>query len=181
MPTAELEHAPVAIPPEEIEVQLARMLDSQHFRHSQRYPALLRYLVEQSQQGKGAQMKERLLGIEVFHRTPDYDTNTDPVVRVTAAEVRKRIAQYYQEPEHSGELRIELPVGTYNPRFSRSPHPAYKPAIEVEDTEESGTPEPGTAVVEAGPEVPLAPPVTDASSPALPARHRGWIALSTLR
>ena len=119
MPAVEMELEPAAITSEEIEQLLARMLDSHHFRHSARYPTLLRYLVEQTQQGKGAQLKERLLGIEVFHRTPDYDTNSDPVVRVTAAEVRKRIAQYYQEPEHSDEIRIEIPLGSYVPRFYR--------------------------------------------------------------
>ncbi|MGH9920470.1 MAG: hypothetical protein ACRD6W_16570, partial [Nitrososphaerales archaeon] len=124
MPIAEaVDTTQSRIPAGEIEHQLARMLDSNHFRHSQRYPALLKYLVEQAQEGKSGQLKERLLGIEVFHREPDYDTNTDPVVRVTAAEVRKRIAQYYQEPEHSHEIRIELPTGSYVPRFSRPPHP----------------------------------------------------------
>src|SRR5262249_12789235 len=58
-----------------------------------------------------------MLGIEVFGREPDYDTNLDPVVRTTAAEIRKRLAQYYQEPNHESELRIELPLGSYAARF----------------------------------------------------------------
>lgn len=127
MPIAEVEVASPGIPPEEIQRQLAKMLESHHFCHSNRYPTLLKYLVEQAQEGKSSQLKERLLGIEVFHRPPDYDTNTDPVVRVTAAEVRKRIAQYYQEPGNAGELRIDLPTGSYVPRFYRAagtPHSA---------------------------------------------------------
>ncbi len=102
---------------EEIDRQLARLLESHHFSRSSRYPALLQYLVQQVLMGNSSRLKERLVGIEVFHRTPDYDTNTDPVVRVTAAEVRKRIAQYYQETEHAGEIRIDLPTGSYIPRF----------------------------------------------------------------
>lgn len=121
MTTAELDSAPLEISPGEIEPQLARILDSHHFRHSHRYPALLKYLVEQALAGRNAELKERLLGIEVFHRAPDYDTNTDPVVRVTAAEVRKRLAQYYQEPGHDKEVRIEIPIGSYVPHFSRAP------------------------------------------------------------
>ena len=132
MPIAEVDTAPSGITAEQIEHQLSKLLDSHHFRHSHRYPALLRYLVEQTQNGKSAQLKERLLGIEVFHRAPDYDTNTDPVVRVTAAEVRKRIAQYYQEPEHSSELRIELPTGSYVPRFSRSTLTSILPPLSSE-------------------------------------------------
>jgi hypothetical protein len=119
MPMAEVEVGPQTIPRAEIEQQLARMLESHHFCHSHRYPALLKFLVQETQEGKSALLKERLLGIEVFHRAADYDTNTDPVVRVTAAEVRKRIAQYYQEPEHANDLRIEIPTGSYVPRFGR--------------------------------------------------------------
>lgn len=123
----ELETTPVEIPPSDIEQQLARMLDSHHFRHSHRYPVLLKYLVEQTLIGRSAELKERLLGIEVFHRVPDYDTNADPVVRVTAAEVRKRIAQYYLEPAHANEIRIEISTGSYVPHFHRPP-PASSPA-----------------------------------------------------
>jgi hypothetical protein len=137
MPIAEVDTAPSGITAEQIEHQLSKLLDSHHFRHSHRYPALLRYLVEQTQNGKSTLLKERLLGIEVFHRAPDYDTNTDPVVRVTAAEVRKRIAQYYQESEHSSELRIELPTGSYVPRFSRSTLTSIFPPLSSEISETS--------------------------------------------
>jgi hypothetical protein len=98
--------------------QLERVLASPLFRNSKRYPALLRFVVEQSLDGNEDQLKERLLGINVFHRQPDYDTNQDTIVRLTAAEVRKRIAQYYQQPEHKGELRIHLNSGSYVPHFT---------------------------------------------------------------
>jgi len=122
MPIAEIDSVPLEITTEEVEQQLARLLESHHFCHSSRYPALLKYIVEHALKGNGSQLKERLLGIEVFRRAPDYDTNSDPVVRVTAAEVRKRIAQYYQEHQDSGEIRIDLPVGSYLPRFGRAPN-----------------------------------------------------------
>ena len=104
-----------------IYVQLERMLESPLFRNSKRYPALLRYLVEQSLEGNRDLLKERLLGVTVFHRPADYDTSEDTVVRLTAGEVRKRIAQYYHQPEHSGELRIDLRPGSYVPVFNRAP------------------------------------------------------------
>jgi hypothetical protein len=62
-------------------------------------------------------MKERILGVEVFGRSADYDTGSDPIVRTTAIEIRKRLAQYYQETLDSKELRIELIAGSYIPRF----------------------------------------------------------------
>src|SRR5579872_2924067 len=100
-----------------IQAQLERILANPLFTHSKRYPNLLRYVVERTLDGHPGELKERTLGIEVFGRNPDYDTNLDPVVRTTAAEIRKRLAQYYQESNHENEPRIDLPLGSYAARF----------------------------------------------------------------
>src|ERR1700744_2172538 len=100
-----------------VQAQLERILANPLFRNSKRYPNLLRYVVERTLDGHPGELKERTLGVEVFAREPDYDTNLDPVVRITAAEIRKRLAQYYQEPAHEAELRIDLPLGSYAARF----------------------------------------------------------------
>jgi hypothetical protein len=99
--------------------QLEKIVSDGRFAASKRYPHLLRYIVEQTLAGNEDDLKERTLGVEVFHRPPDYDTNADPVVRLCAAEVRKRLAQYYQSPVHGGELRIDLNPGSYVPVFSQ--------------------------------------------------------------
>ncbi|HEY3740373.1 MAG TPA: hypothetical protein VGL53_11035, partial [Bryobacteraceae bacterium] len=104
-----------------VQVQLERMLASPLFRNSKRYPCFLRFVVEHSLAGERDALKERVLGVRVFGREPDYDTNEDPVVRVTAGEVRKRIAQYYHEPSHQTELRIDLPPGSYVAEFHTAP------------------------------------------------------------
>lgn len=106
--------------PEERELfrsQLERLLEEPFFKHSRRYPALLRYIVENALSGHFERLKERVLGVEVFGRPPDYDTSTDPIVRITAAEIRKRLAQYYYDDSHRSEPRIELPAGSYIPEF----------------------------------------------------------------
>ncbi len=108
---------------EAIRRQLARILASPPFRNSKRYPALLQHLVERTLEGRAAELKERLLGVEVFGRPPDYDTNSDPVVRTSAAEIRRRIAQYYHEPGRENEIRIDLPLGSYVPEFHFPPEP----------------------------------------------------------
>jgi hypothetical protein len=100
-----------------IEAQLERLLANPFFSHSRRFPSFLRYVVNQTLSGNSEHLKERTLGIEIFEKKADYDTATDPIVRVTAAEIRKRIAQYYQEPGHADELRISLPSGSYVPHF----------------------------------------------------------------
>jgi hypothetical protein len=102
---------------EEIRTQLERVLNSQQFRSSRRCQILLRHVTEQTLAGDTLALKERTLGINVFGRPPDYDTSQDPVVRATAAEIRKKLAQYYQEPAHEAEARIELVSGSYIPEF----------------------------------------------------------------
>ena len=107
------------------------MLASSLFRNSKRYPNLLRYTVERVLEGQLDHLKERSLGVEVFNRAPDYDTNLDPVVRTTAVEIRKRIVQYYLEPERQHEIRIGLPAGSYVPEFRLAP-PRQPREIETE-------------------------------------------------
>lgn len=109
---------------EAVRDELDRLLASPYFNQSRRFPNFLRFVVEHTLAGGAEHIKERTLGIEIFGRDADYDTATDPIVRVTAAEIRKRVAQYYQEPSHSQELRITLPSGSYVPQF-------HWPSVEV--------------------------------------------------
>jgi hypothetical protein len=118
-----------------VRLQMERILSHDLFRHSRRYPALFRYIVERTLADATDRLKERTLGIEVFGREADYDTNLDPVVRTTAGEIRKRIAQYYHEPGHASELRIDLPVGSYVPEF--------QPPAEPETVVAASRPSPG--------------------------------------
>lgn len=101
--------------------QLERLLANPYFSHSRRFPSFLRFIVSQTLSGRTDLLKERTLGVEVFGKDAHYDTANDPIVRVTAAEIRKRIAQYYQDPAHEHELRLSLPPGSYVPKFD-PPH-----------------------------------------------------------
>jgi hypothetical protein len=96
---------------------LDRILASQQFRSSRRCQRLLRHITEHTLAGDVTPLKERTLGIEVFGRPPDYDTGQDPIVRATAAETRKKLAQYYLENSHDQEPRIDLLAGSYIPEF----------------------------------------------------------------
>src|SRR5215470_12086283 len=114
-----------------IREQLEKLLLTSHFSSSRRYPSFLRFVLQHTLAGESELLKERTLGIEVFGRAPDYDTATDPIVRVTAAEIRKRIEQYYQNPKTKDEIRLFLPSGSYALQFS-APRGATAPDI-VED------------------------------------------------
>jgi hypothetical protein len=113
--------------PAAVHSQLGKILKSPHFRNSKRSQALLRFAVEGALTGDHNSLKERGIGAAVFGRDAAYDTAQDPIVRNAAIEVRKRLAQYYLEPEHTCELRIELPLGSYLPTFTVEA-PAAEPA-----------------------------------------------------
>jgi hypothetical protein len=105
---------------EAVREQVGRILATAQFRNSKRFPAFLRHTVEHALSSTEG-LKERTIGHEVFGRDPGYDTAQDPVVRMTAAEVRKRLAQYYQLPEHAGEPVISYEPGSYVPEFALPP------------------------------------------------------------
>lgn len=128
----EVEQPELVSEPALIREQLQRLLAHPLFANSKRYPALLAYTVEQTLLGNASELKERSIGIEVFGRAPTYDANADPVVRITAGEVRKRLGLYYYDSSHAGELVIELPIGSYVPVF-RQPEAAIEAPATAQD------------------------------------------------
>lgn len=114
---------------EAIREQLESIVRDPAFRSSKRSIQFLRYVVEQTLADAPEQIKERTIGVEVFGREPQYDTNEDHVVRTAAGELRKRLAIYYGEEKHRSELRISLVPGSYIPQFSL---PAQLPAAELD-------------------------------------------------
>jgi hypothetical protein len=100
-----------------VQKALYEILKSAPFRASKQSQQLLRYIVDQSLAGHVEQLKERIIGAEVFGRPVDYDTNEDPIVRARAAEVRKRLAQYYVGEGNTSPIRIEVSPGSYLATF----------------------------------------------------------------
>jgi hypothetical protein len=97
--------------------ELQRILDSRFFSHAVRSRQFLEFVVTHALDGQADQLKERNLGIELFHRSPGYSTGDDPVVRVQAGDVRRRLEQFYQAHPGTAGPRIDLPVGSYLPHF----------------------------------------------------------------
>ncbi len=111
---------PVAARPK-IQELVEDILRSVPFRTSRQCQDLFRYIVEHSISGSDDSLRERVIGVEVFGRAADYDAAEDPVVRLRAADIRKRLAQYYQARENElGDWKIEIPTGSYKAQFHRS-------------------------------------------------------------
>jgi serine/threonine-protein kinase len=97
--------------------ELARVLSSSGFIRNERLSRFLRFVVERHLDGRDEEIKESLIGVEVFGRKPDYDPKLDSVVRTEAARLRARLAEYYGREHREGRLVIELPKGGYLPVF----------------------------------------------------------------
>jgi hypothetical protein len=101
----------------QIEHALVSILVSSVFRTSKQSQRLLKYLVEQTLQGHDEMLKERIVGAQVFGKQSDYNTGDDPIVRVRASDLRKRMAQYYAAEGMEDPVWIELRPGSYHPCF----------------------------------------------------------------
>jgi len=97
--------------------QLERVLGSPGFVRNERLSRFLRFVVEGHLDGKDAELKESVIAVEVFGRSPDFDSRLDPVVRTEAVRLRARLKDYYLDPGRTDPLIIELPKGGYVPRF----------------------------------------------------------------
>ena len=100
---------------------LKEVLEGDAFKGSHRSGQFLKHIVDQAIAGRFDSLKERVIGMEVFGRSPSYDTGTDAIVRVTASDVRKRLLQHYGRPGMAPEFRISLPSGSYIPKITHAP------------------------------------------------------------
>lgn len=103
--------------PDAVRAQLERMLVSDLFSTAGRHSRLLRYLVERTLAGEGDQLKEYVLGTDVFDRSDAYDPRIDSIVRVEVRRLRSRIEDYYRGPGATDPIVITVPRGSYLPTF----------------------------------------------------------------
>ncbi len=97
--------------------ELVRVLSSKTFQPVERLKRFLAFVVEETIHGRGEQLKEFLVGVEVFGKEASFDPRNDPIVRVQARRLRARLARYYREEGQNDEVVIDLPKGGYAPTF----------------------------------------------------------------
>lgn len=116
---------------ERVRRQLDRMLASATFQQADRLRRFLRFVVLEAIAGRRDELKEYIVGVQVFDKEPSFDPRTDPVVRVQARRLRARLSRYYAEEGERDEIIIDLPKGGYAPVFSQreeSAPPASRPS-----------------------------------------------------
>ncbi len=125
--------------PDEIRAELGRVLASDIFRAAPQLTAFLTYVVEQTLAGRAAELKGYTIAVEAFGRPPDFDPQTDPIVRVEAGRLRKALNLYFAAEGVSDPVRIAVPVGAYVPAFERVA-PLEPPEEQAPDLAETAAP-----------------------------------------
>jgi adenylate cyclase len=118
--------------PDQIRLQLDRMLASATFSSADRMSGFLRYVVERTLAGEGDQIKEYVIGVAVFGRGDDYDPRLDSIVRVEARRLRTKLDEYYAADGRDDALVISMPRGSYSPTFEQRSPQAAVPVIGIE-------------------------------------------------
>ena len=123
LPTAKL-------PDKAVRQQLSRILASKTFSQVERLKRFVSFIVGETVSGRGGDLKEYVIGVQVFGKEPSFDPRTDPIVRVQARRLRTRLARYYRDEGNSDELIVDLPKGGYAPVFrTRDETPAVRRSL----------------------------------------------------
>jgi hypothetical protein len=121
--------------PREVQRALTAILQSPPFRSTKQMQKLLQFIVSETLAGRSDLLKERNIGAHLFDKRPDYDTNSDPTVRLRVAELRKRLALYYQGARDETVL-INIPSGSFRAVFEWSgKHSLPVPADPIREPE----------------------------------------------
>ena len=103
---------------EDVFNQLSRILRSQAFRNSEMLRNFLSYIVREKLRDREENIKQYSIAVEAFGRSPNFDANADPIVRIQAGRLRQNLDNYYQHEGAEDAIRIVLPKGSYVPMFS---------------------------------------------------------------
>jgi serine/threonine-protein kinase len=113
-----------------IRQQLERILSSATFQQVERLKRFISFIVTEAAAGRSDELKEYVVGVQVFGKEHSFDPRTDPIVRVQARRLRARLSRYYHDEGQHDELIIELPKGGYAPVFKRrDARPAPRPTL----------------------------------------------------
>jgi adenylate cyclase len=110
--------------PPEIRQHLQRILSSGEFANAGQLRRFLHYVVEEELAGRGGKIKAYSIAVTVLNRDDSFDPQVDPVVRIQAGRLRRALERYYLGSGQQDAIRIDIPKGTYVPRFAFRGAPA---------------------------------------------------------
>src|SRR5580704_3786976 len=111
-----------------IREQLSRIVQSTVFAQSERLSRFLRFTVEMTLAGDAEQLKEYVIGTEVYDRKPPYHPNIDSIVRSEARRLRSKLKEYYESAGQADPIFVYYRIGSYVPVFKRQ---RTRPAVRI--------------------------------------------------
>jgi hypothetical protein len=119
METRQVKQPVPAIEPHEVHKALEKVLSSKCFINAHKKKKFLLLVCDFYLEGRAHELNEHILAYDVFGRDKNYNPSTDPIVRVFAHDIRKKLESYYQTEGTGDEVLLEIPPGSYQPVFSR--------------------------------------------------------------
>jgi hypothetical protein len=168
---------------QENRMELERVLASPSFRRAPALCKFLSYICESYFKGHAYEIKEYNIAVSALGRRSGFDPQVDPIVRVSAHSLRKRLESYYQGEGRLNPIRIILPVGSYVPLFQKfiAEDESPAPVLTVVDLSRPSAVDPEEVRKILGP--PASDPVAGESisreistlpEVPLPAKHQRW-------
>lgn len=106
---------------EQVQAALTNALESPEFRSAPQLRSFLDFVVCAALENKQEKIKGYTIAVEALGRPEDFNPVTDPIVRVEAARLRRRLAKYYSGSGACEHIRIIIPKGSYAPEFEPGP------------------------------------------------------------
>lgn len=103
-----------------LDAALRRIASSETFRLAHHQRELLAFLVNRLKNRPREEFKESIIGLEFFGRRAGYDPKLDPIVRVEAHRLRRRLETYYRTEGAGDPWHIVLGKGNYVPALEES-------------------------------------------------------------
>ena len=110
----------------EVQGQLLKILASDNFRHSVTLTRFLQFIIDETLAGRGRELKEYTIALGVLAKRPDFNPQTDPIVRIHAGRLRRSLHEYYILEGKNDGLIITIPKGAYLPVFTRRGKEAFE-------------------------------------------------------
>lgn len=97
---------------------LEAVLQSATFVRASQVRNFLRYICEMEFAGRAEALHEYLIGVEALGRPTAYSTEDDSSVRRRAYALRQKLDEVYAKELVDARIRIDVPKGSYVPRFT---------------------------------------------------------------
>ena len=103
----------------EILAALDRVLSDDEFKRNSNSVKFLKFVVEETIAGRSARLKAFTIATLALQRSDSFNPQANSTVRVQAKRLRDLLQAYYEGAGSSDPICISLPIGTYQPQFSR--------------------------------------------------------------